>query len=272
MKSFREYLTEEKDRSVVFTFGRFSPPTIGHEKLLNKVASVAKGGKYRIYASQSHDPQKNPLVYNDKVKFMRKMFPKHARSIILDTKIKNSLDVIVSLYDQGFTEVTMVVGSDRVKEFETLLNRYNGVKARHGFYNFENGIKVVSAGDRDPDAEGVEGMSASKMRQAAADNDFIAFSKGLPKTYKKGQELFNAVRFGMGLKESRRFAQHIELEKVSDNRESYIQGELFDVGDEVVLKESDEIATITHLGTNYVIVETAEGKKLRKWINSIEKI
>jgi|TARA_R110000803_G_scaffold184594_1_gene246921 hypothetical protein len=271
-KSFHDYLTEAAN-GVVFTFGRFNPPTVGHEKLLEVLAKSAKGGDvYRVYASQSQDKKKNPLGYNDKVKFMRKMFPKHARSIINDKGVKTALDVLVKLYADGFTQVSMVVGSDRVNEFDALANKYNGVDARHGFYNFEGGVNIISAGERDPDSEGVSGMSASKMRAAAEGNDFELFKKGLPTSFKDGQKLFNAVRSGMDLKESYTYRKHIQLESVSTIREDYINGDLFDVGDLVVVKESDEVGTVSHLGTNYVILKTTDGKSLRKWIDNVEKI
>ena len=271
-KSFHDYLTEAAN-GVVFTFGRFNPPTVGHEKLLEVLSKSAKGGDvYRVYASQSQDKKKNPLGYNDKVKFMRKMFPKHARSIINDKGVKTALDVLVKLYADGFTQVSMVVGSDRVNEFDALANKYNGVDARHGFYNFEGGVNIISAGERDPDSEGVSGMSASKMRAAAEGNDFELFKKGLPTSFKDGQKLFNAVRSGMDLKESYTYRKHIQLESVSTMREDYINGDLFDVGDLVVVKESDEVGTVSHLGTNYVILKTTDGKSLRKWIDNVEKI
>jgi hypothetical protein len=203
---------------------------------------------------------------------MRKMFPKHARSIINDKGVKTALDVLVKLYADGFTQVSMVVGSDRVNEFDALANKYNGVDARHGFYNFEGGVNIISAGERDPDSEGVSGMSASKMRAAAEGNDFELFKKGLPTSFKDGQKLFNAVRSGMDLKESYTYRKHIQLESVSTIREDYINGDLFDVGDLVVVKESDEVGTVSHLGTNYVILKTTDGKSLRKWIDNVEKI
>lgn len=270
-KSFSDYIVEET-KEVVFTFGRFNPPTTGHEKLLAKVASIASGNNYRVYASQSSDPKKNPLDYTTKIKTMRKMFPKHGRNIILDKNVKNALEVLTQLYDQGFTKVTMVVGSDRVNEFSALANKYNGAKLRHGFYNFEGGVNVVSAGERDPDAEGVEGMSASKMRQAAVDNDFTSFSKGLPTSFKGGKDLFNTIRKGMGIKEAADYQRHIQLETVSEEREAYVKGDLFAVGDSVIITESDEVGNVSVLGANYVIVETSDGKKLRKWLSSIEKI
>lgn len=269
-KSFSEFLSEDT-KEVVFTFGRFNPPTTGHEKLLNKVASIATGNNYRVYASQSNDPKKNPLDYTTKIKTMRKMFPKHGRNIILDKKVKNALDILVQLYNQGFTKVTMVVGSDRVNEFSALTNKYNGVDARHGFYNFEDGINIVSAGERDPDSDDVSGMSASKMRAAAADNDFASFSKGLPSKFKDGKALFDTIRKAMGIKEESEYRNHIQLEPISEKREAYVQGALFEVGDEVIIKESGEISTISVLGANYVIVETANGK-YRKWLDAVEKI
>ena len=271
MKGFADYITEAT-KEVTFTFGRFNPPTTGHEKLLDAVSKVARGGKYVVYASQSTDTKKNPLDYATKVKYMRKMYPRHARSIILDKKVRNIFDILVKLYDQGVNVVNLVVGSDRVPEFTALVNKYNGVKGRHGFYNFESGINVISAGERDPDADDVSGMSASKMRAAAAANDFAGFSKGLPKGFKEGEKLFNDVRKGMGLKESYDFREHIQLETVSDTREAYVAGELFNEGDVVVIKESDEVGQVIMRGSNYVLVEMADGKKLRKWLDDVEII
>ena len=200
------------------------------------------------------------------------MYPKHARSIMIDKKVRTVFDILVKLYNQGYNKVNMVVGSDRVNEFEVLLNKYNNQKARHGFYNFEGGINIVSAGERDPDSDDVTGMSASKMRAAVAANDFASFSQGLPKSFKDGQALFNDVRKGMGLKESYDFREHIQLESVSKTREAYIQGDLFSEGDVIVVKESDEVGEVIMLGSNYVLVEMADGKKLRKWLDDVELV
>ena len=270
-KSFTQYIAEAK-KEITFTFGRLNPPTIGHGKLFDSVARVASGGTYRIYVSQSQDPKKNPLEYTQKVKYIRKMFPKHARSVILDRDIRSLFDVLTELYDQGYTQANFVVGSDRVSEFERLTAKYNGVKGRHGFYNFQGGVNVISAGERDPDAEGVTGMSASKMRSAASANDFQTFSKGLPSGFKDAKDLFNDVRKGMGLTESHDFRSHIQLEPVSDDREAYVEGTLFEQGDSVVITQTEEVGNITFLGSNYVIVETAEGKKYRKWISDVERL
>ena len=269
--SFKQYLVEE-EKTVFFSFGRMNPPTIGHEKLLDKLASTAGKNPYRLYLSQSSDNNKNPLEYKDKVKFVRRMFPRHARNVLMNNKIKTAIDVAVSLYDEGFRRIVMVVGSDRVREFDALLNNYNGKKARHGFYNFMD-IKVVSAGERDPDAEGVEGMSASKMRAAASENDFTTFVQGLPKAFSNSDSkaLFNAVRKGMGLKEATDYRKHVQLDPVSDIRESYVEGKLFEVGDEVVIKENGEIGKVKRLGTNYVIIES-KANEYRKWLDAVEKV
>ena len=236
VKSFSDFLTEST-KEVTFVFGRFNPPTIGHLKLFDHLKKVSRGQAYRIYASKSVDSKKNPLLFKDKIKFLRKMFPKHARSVMSDKDVRTVLDIAVKLYDQGFTKMTMVAGSDRIKEFEILLNKYNGVKSRHGFYEFQGAINVVSAGERDPDAEGASGMSASKMRMTAQQNDLEGFSKGLPSGYQPN-DLFNAVRKGMGLKEKTSFRKHVQLSPVSETREEYVEGSLYNIGDGVIIKES----------------------------------
>lgn len=272
IKNFSDFLIEE-EREVYFTFGRMNPPTIGHGKVMDTL--VKKSGKYdyKVYVSQSSNPKKDPLQYTDKVKHIRKMFPKHARQVMLDKDVKNVFDVAVKLYDQGYTKITMVVGEDRIREFEVLLGKYNGKKARHGFYNFKS-INVVSAGARDPDATGVEGMSASKQRENASKNDFVAFSQGVPTSMsnKDARKLFNDVRKGMGLKEEKQFKQHIELAPVSETREQYVNGDLYEVGDLVIIKETNVCAEVAVLGANYVIIEMANGAKARKWLDDIEPI
>jgi phosphopantetheine adenylyltransferase len=267
---FKEhYLLEAASETVVINFGRFNPPTNGHEKLLS--ASVkAANGVHRVYASQSQDAKKNPLAYKEKVKFMRKMFPKHARNILLNTKVRTFFDALVIAHNDGFKKCVVVVGSDRVQEFDTVLNKYNGVKSRHGFYEFDGGVKVVSAGDRDPDADDVSGMSASKLRAAAKDNDLITFTKGMPKGYKGSEDLMKAVRSGMGLKESKCFRKNMKLKRTTMLREKYIEGSLFEVGDRVIIDETREVATINKLCSNYVEVDI-NGKTKNVWISDICK-
>jgi hypothetical protein len=271
VKSFSDFLTEDS-KDVTFVFGRFNPPTLGHRKLFEATKKIAKGGTYRIYPTKTQDKKRNPLDFRDKLKYMRKMFPRHARNIMSDRDMRTAFDVIVKLYDQGFKKVTMVVGEDRVVEFNELLNKYNKVKGRHGFYQFEGGVNVVSAGMRDPDSDDLETkMSASLLRKAASDNDLDTFSKGMPDEFKDIEDLFNSVRKGMGLKESHNYRKHVQLEKVSDKREEYIKGNLFNEGDEVVLKATDEVGTIKMCGSNYVLVEFGEIKK-RCWLDSVEKL
>ena len=203
--------------TVVFTFGRFNPPTTGHEKLIEKLASVAKkeGADFMVFPSHSQNDKKDPLDHKTKVGFMKKMFPKYSRNIISNKNAKTAFLIAPMLYDMGYKRCIMVVGGDRVTEFKTTLNKYNGKKGSHGFYDFKDGIEVVSAGERDPDAEGVAGMSASKMRAAAAANRYedekdpktgktlAGFSSGLPSNFEKtnGRKLFDALRKSMNISE-----------------------------------------------------------------------
>jgi hypothetical protein len=197
------------------------------------------------------------------------MFPRHARQVMADKDVRNVLDIATKLYDQGFTKVNMVAGSDRVREFDILLNKYNGVKAKHGFYNFEGVINVLSAGERDPDSEGAKGMSASKMRLAAAEGDLQKFSNGVPEMPGGSQlDLYYAVRKGMGLKKES-FRRHIELEPISETREEYIEGSLYQVGDIVRIKESGDKAEIVVCGSNYLLVESNDVRK-RVWLDAVE--
>jgi hypothetical protein len=234
---------------------------------------MAGKNPYRIYLSHTQDSKKNPLLYEDKIKTARKFFPKHGRAICKNENVRNILEAASALYDDNYRNVVMVCGEDRLVEFSERLNLYNGKEGKHGYYNFES-IKVVSIGDRDPDASGVEGISSSKLRESAINSDFVSFSQGLPKsvTNEDSKELYNKVRSGLGLNEEKTFKKHLSLGKKSDIREKYVHGELFDVEDEVVIKESQEVATVMVLGANYVIVETADGKRLRKWLDDVEKL
>lgn len=265
VKGFKQF-NEEKIKSVTFTFGRFNPPTIGHEKLITEVIKLARGGDYKIFVSQSNKPKSDPLQYKEKVGIMRKMFPKYARNIILDDKLKTVFDIAVSLYKQGYNDLTMVVGSDRIKEFKTLLLKYNGTKARHGFYEFDN-ISFQSAGKRDPDSDDVSGMSASKMRAAAVSGDFQSFADGLPKSFGDKLSVFNLLRKRMGLKEMSNFRKHIQLPTVSEKRERYISGEIFNKGDQVYCQKSNAYFTISERYSNYVV--SSIGTKY--FINDLEE-
>lgn len=268
---FSQFLVEE-EKTVYLGFGRMNPPTIGHGKLLDVLSQKSGRNPYRMFLSQSQDKNKNPLMYKDKVKHARKMFPKHARAIMLNNKVRTALDALVNLYKEGFVNVVMVVGSDRINEFNVLLNKYNGKDSRHGFYNFKS-IKIVSAGDRDPDSEGTEGASATKQRQYAKDNDFTSFAQGLPAamTNPDAKKLFNAVRKGMGLNEAKKFKNHVQLEPVSDIRESYLRDNIFKQGEQVVMTKHGIVGNIKYLGTNYIIVES-KGETWRCWLDDVSKV
>jgi hypothetical protein len=201
-KTYQQFLKEQSGKTAVYTFGRFNPPTIGHEKLLRVVdtTSSKEGGDYFVYTSHSQDPKKNPLSHKQTINFLKLIFSKH-RSHIEDSSAVTALHAASDIYDKGgYTKLMMVVGSDRVRDFSALLNRYNDSKSKHGYYKFDS-IEVVSAGERDPDAEGADGMSASKMRQAVKDSDYDVFKMGLPSGTSDSisKNLYNAVAKGMKL-------------------------------------------------------------------------
>ena len=201
MKTYKSFMTEKKGDTAIFTFGRFNPPTVGHEKLITAVQNVSRtsGGDFFVYPSHSQDSKKNPLDQSTKIRYMKKMFPKFKKNIIKSLG-KTALEIASEIYDKGYKKIVMVVGSDRVREFKSILDTYNGQDKKHGFYDFDS-IKVVSAGERDPDAEGVEGMSASKMRGAAVEGDFDSFRMGTPPSLSDSdtKKLFNDIRKGMRL-------------------------------------------------------------------------
>ena len=193
-------INEAVQNKAVITFGRMNPPTVGHEKLVNKIVSTAisEKGTPLVYLSKTQDSKKNPLSYDDKIKFGQMLFGK---KIVVKSNAKTIIQVAQELQKKGYKDLVLVVGSDRVKEFDTLLNKYNGKD-----YTF-NSIEVVSAGERDPDSDGVDGMSASKMRALAANGKFDEFVKGIPTRNDKIRlDLYSAVRDGLGINEQTNFA------------------------------------------------------------------
>ena len=269
MKKFSEII-EARGDTAVFTFGRFNPPTTGHEKLMEAVAKQAKknSAPYYIFASHSENAKKDPLPYAKKLAYMKKMFPKHARSLVVD-KARNVFEIAVTLHNKGHKSIIMVVGSDRVKEFETLLNKYNGTEARHGYYGFDN-IEVVSAGERDPDAEGVTGMSASKMRAAAIANDFDQFKLGLPSNFKQGMSLFKDVRKYMGVRES--FVPRTNVMTDEDVvRDLYLENKIFCVGDTVEDNYTGVSGEVVRRGTNYITFAEQDGTLHKKWLYEVKQ-
>ena len=264
MKNFRD-IVEAKGDAAVFTFGRFNPPTTGHEKLIDATAkqqSKNAGSVMYVYPSHSQNPKKDPLPHALKTAYMRKMFPKYKSNIIVG-KERTALEVAVTLHNKGHRTLIMVVGSDRVAEFNRLLNKYNGVKSAHGYYSFDN-IEVVSAGERDPDSEGVSGMSASKMRDTASAGDFDSFKTGVPSSFKDSQKLYNDVRKNMGIREERNMGEMNDFETL---RDMYLTGKLWNVGD--LVETSDAEGRIIHKGTNYVAFNDSTGKVHKAWLHDI---
>ena len=265
MKKFSE-LIEARGDTAVFTFGRFNPPTTGHEKLIDALAREQKknpGAPMYVFPSHSNDPKKNPLPHALKVAYMKKMFRKYAKNITV-SKARNVFEVATFLHDKGHKAVVMVVGSDRVDEFDRLLNEYNGVKGRHGYYGFDS-ISVVSAGERDPDAEGVEGMSASKMRAAAVDGDYDSFKGGLPSGFKDGEKLFKDVRKNMGIREERMMGK---LDFYEEMRDDYLTGKIWNVGD--IVEANGLTGEIVRKGTNYISFMTEDNKVHKAWLSDIK--
>ena len=271
ISSFKNFLVEE-EKTLYFVWGRMNPPTSGHEKLLDFLKAKAGNNPYRIYLTQSEDANKNPIPFTQKIKFARKGFPQYARQIIMDKKLKTIFDAMTSFYNEGFKRVVIVAGNDRVKEYDITLNKYNGKRGRHGLYKFEK-ITVENAGDRDPESKGVEGVSGTKLRGFAEKGDFTKFAQYMPKRLSNvdTKAVYNAVRKGIGLKETTDFKSHIQLKPVSEKREDYVKGNLYSVGDSVIVRDTGELCNISHLGTNYVIVES-EGKQFRKWLDDVEKL
>ena len=258
-------------KHIAFTFGRFNPPTIGHEKLINKVASVG-ANDYLIVPSGSQDPKKNPLKVADKIRVMKSMFPRHSSKIKQVVGARTAIEVINKLNGKA-NEITMVVGSDRVREFETLLNKYNGVQARGTNYEFDK-INIVSAGERDPDAEGAMGMSASKMRAAAQSNDLKSFKQGLPTSFRDKEKLFGLIRKGMNLAAgytgpgigTYQPITSVESFTKWHLRDLYIREQLFNINDIVEDQEQEITGKVIRRSTNYVVLEDNNSNLHKCWI------
>jgi hypothetical protein len=258
---------EKTKGTLTIAFGRFNPPTIGHQQLMDVAAqsSAADGGDYLIYPSRSQDKKKNPLDPDTKVSYMRKMFPTHSERIVNDANTKTIFDVLKKAHNDGYTNVRIVGGADRVKEFEKLSNNYNGQ-----LYAFDN-IEVVSAGERDPDAKGVEGMSASRMRLAAAEGDFKRFREGLPSDYsrKDALELFDNLRGAMNIKEGWQLWQIAPKFDFKTLRENYVAENIFNIGQMVENLNTGLTGRILRRGTNYLICVTETGQMFKSWIKDL---
>ena len=259
----------ETTETLTVAFGRFNPPTVGHGKLLAAAKKASQGEDLKIYPSRSQDAKKNPLDPDMKISFMKKMFPDFSENIVNDDEMKSIFNVLTTADEGGYKKVNIIVGSDRQSEFENLANKYNGE-----LYDFDE-INVISAGVRDADAEGVEGMSASKMRKAVADADFESFRRGTPKELDDGdtQALFDAVRAGMGVKKKKaEVAEMWEIAPKYDQRglrEQYVNGLIYRLGDIVESLHTGLVGKIIRRGTNHLICVTKEDYMFKSWIRDV---
>ena len=256
----------DKGNTLVFAFGRFNPPTVGHGKLMSKVITEARKNNANniVYASASTDKRSNPLDVKTKVKFMKKMFP--ANKIQAAGGNQRTFIEVLKFYDRIYGNIIMIAGSDRVSEFQKLTDKYNGKE-----YNFKS-IKVVSSGERDPDVEGITGMSASKMREMAKNGDAKNFKKGVPNlSDSDASELFNAVRKGMGISGRNyplivnSFTDFVN----NDLREEYHQEKIFNVGDMVEHMDGTS-GMVVRRGSNYVSYETDDNLIKKAWLYDIQ--
>ncbi len=253
----------DKANKLIFAFGRFNPPTIGHAKLMKEVITQARknNANHIVYASASTDRRSNPLDVNTKVKFMKKMFPQN--NIKAAGGNQRTFMEILKFFDKMYGNIIMIAGSDRVNEFQKLADKYNGRD-----YNYKS-IKLISSGERDPDAEGVSGMSASKMREMAKNNDYRNFKSGVTGlSDSETRQLFNAVKKGMGIREGiESFTNFLN----NDLREEYHQERIFNIGD-MVEHMDGTMGMIVRRGSNYVSMETDDGLIKKAWLYDIQTL
>ena len=240
-------------KKVVFTFGRMNPITKGHQRLVRKVKDLAKKDRAdaHVYLSHTQDSKKNPLSYKQKIGYAKSAFG----SIVKQSNDKTVINILKSL-QKNYSDVVMVVGSDRVNEFKKLLDKYNGKD-----FKFDT-VDVVSSGNRDPDADGVEGMSASKMRELAKQNNYLDFKMGIPNLREpKMKQIFKDVRKGMKLEEVEKELDLITDEELSIFVESLDDNEL----DENYIEERAPLTIMQRIRRGRMMKRLAPRfKRLRK--------
>ena len=263
--------------TLTLAFGRFNPPHAGHLQLMDiaaqsaaQSAELGNGDDYIIVPSRSQDPKKNPLDPDTKVSMMRQMFPQHSERIVNDGANRTIFDVLKKAHNDGYANVRIIAGQDRVKEFDKLSQNYNGQ-----LYQFDN-MEVVSSGDRDPDAEGMEGLSSSRMRLAAAEGDFKTFRAGLPEgtSRKMAMTLFDTVRQTMNVKDMKEFWNIWEIAPKYDTenlRESYIKKEIFNIGDRVENLNTGLIGRIIRRGANHLICVAENNIMFKSWVKDLRE-
>ena len=255
--------------TLTVAFGRFNPPHVGHLQLMDTAAAAAaeEDSDYLIVPSRSNDPKKNPLNADEKVEFMRQMFPQHSPRIQNDSNTRTIFDVLKKAHNDGYTNVRIVGGADRVKEFDKLANNYNGT-----LYQFDN-VEVLSAGDRDPDSDGVEGISASRLRLAASENDFKTFKSAMPEGMRPrdARELFNTVRMSMGLNEEWGIWEMAPKFDQQTLRENYVSKTIFKIGQLVENMNTGLIGRIIRRGANHLICVTEDNIMFKSWIRDVNE-
>ena len=268
-----EVMGAPTSEGAVIVFGRFNPPTVGHQKLLDKAAAEADrlGFDLKVYPSRTVDAKKNPLQPGAKIEYMKKMFPDYEEGIKDDPNARTIFDVLEACFNLGYKAVTIVVGQDRLSEFQSLAQKYNG-----DLYDFEE-LSVISAGARDPDSEGIEGMSASKMRDAVAKDDFKAFAKGIPNIGNmEKKNLFNLIQKSMGATDEQlrgtiaaetwTYAPKLDPFGL---RIAYLKEQIFKVGSLVENVNTGVRGRITRRCANHVIVQTPEHTMYKAWLKDL---
>lgn len=262
MKKLRQVLKELPSRKVVFAFGRFQPPTTGHELLVDKVKRVASIQKadHVIFASRTHDKKSNPLPVDRKVYYLNRMFPK-TNFVAANDEVRTFIEA-AKMLSSKYKNLVMIAGSDRIPEYKKILEKYNG-----DVFHFDT-VEVVSAGERDPDADSASGMSGTKMRLAAVDGDYKKFKTGLPRslTDLDGRRLMNEIRQGMGIEIVK---EQVKFE-TNDIREKYYAGQIFNIGEKVT--DGQNIFEIIDRGSNYITVVNESGTTSKKWLDSVQPI
>lgn len=258
--------------TLTLAFGRFNPPHAGHLQLMDVAAQSAEseGSDYIIVPSRTQDKKKNPLDADTKISMMRSMFPQHSERIMNDPGNRSIFDVLKRAHNDGYANVRIVAGQDRVKEFDKLSQSYNGA-----LYQFD-GLEVISSGDRDPDSDGVEGLSSSRMRLAAMEGDFKTFRSGLPEDIprKQAMALFDTVRQGMGVEQVDECWNIWEIAPKEDPqnlREAYIAKEVFNIGDLVENLNNGLIGRIIRRGANHLICVTEDKIMFKSWIKDVQE-
>jgi len=249
-------------------FARFNPPTKEHKKLFDTANRISSGGEIRIYPSRTEDTKKNPLNPNKKISFMKKMFPGIDDMIVNNPEMKTIFDVLISANEDGYSNINIVVGSDRLSEMQSLSAKHNGK-----FYEFTE-IKVIPTGNFDAEKNST-GVSSGMLRKAAADNDFREFKRGMTKNIDENDTrlLFNAVRKGMGFKEKMKENYNLweicpELD-YKNLRENFITNKIFKIGDIVENLNTGLIGKVIRRGTNYLICVTENDIMFKSWIKDL---